>query len=252
MAGEPNIVFSEEDSRLLAAALARKHDAEAGKFAAEAEAARATVRKTDLELVPIQIAADKALQQRTEELTANKYHRVFTFNDSVNGSSVRTCIDQLTQWHRLDPSCRIEIVFNSPGGSVIDGLALFDYIQILRSEGHAINTSTVGYAASMAGILLQAGEKRTMGRQAWLLIHEASFGAGGKMGDVEDTVEWIKRIMDRVLDIFADRCAHAPNAKNPLTKRKIANKWRRKDWWISADEALDFGLIDEIGPSHDD
>jgi len=93
-------------------------------------------------------------------------------------------------------------------------------------------------AASMAGILLQAGDRRWIGHQAWLMIHRAAFGAVGKTFEIEDEVAWIKRIEARILDIFAKR--------STLSKVKIKRNWDRKDWWISSDEALELGLVDEI------
>ena len=93
-------------------------------------------------------------------------------------------------------------------------------------------------AASMAGILLQAGEHRWIGHQSWILIHRASFGAIGKTFEIEDEVGWIKRIEERIIKIFTSR--------STLTKLKIKRNWDRKDWWINADEALEMGLVDEI------
>jgi ATP-dependent protease ClpP protease subunit len=93
-------------------------------------------------------------------------------------------------------------------------------------------------AASMAGILLQAGHQRIMGRESWLMIHEASFSASGKTGDVEDTVEWVKAMQERILNIFATR--------SKMTKSALKRKWTRKNWWISSDEALKLGFVDEI------
>ncbi len=90
----------------------------------------------------------------------------------------------------------------------------------------------------MAGILLQAGDVRTMGRESWLLIHQAAFSALGSTYEIEDRVEWVKRIQDRILDIFADR--------SKLTKAQIRRRWHRKDWWIDSDEALKLGLVDEL------
>jgi len=72
-------------------------------------------------------------------------------------------------------------------------MALYDYVRGLRRQGHHVTTSSLGYAASMAGILLQVGDKRIMGAESWLLIHEGSFGAVGSVGQVEDTVEWSRR-----------------------------------------------------------
>ena len=145
---------------------------------------------------------------------------------------------KLTEWSRLSPACDIEIVFSSPGGSIIDGFELFDHIQHLRNEGHHITTGTLGYAASMAGILLQAGDTRWIGQQAWMMIHRAAFGAIGKTYEVEDEVKLVKRIEDRIVDIFTKR--------SKLTSMKIKRNWDRKDWWIDADECLDLGLVDEI------
>jgi len=140
----------------------------------------------------------------------------------------------------------MEIVFSSPGGSIVDGMELFDFIQHLRNEGHKITTGTLGYAASMAGILLQAGDVRWMGHQAWVMIHRAAFGAIGKTFEIEDEVRYVKRIEDRILDVFTSR--------SHLSKLKIKRNWDRKDWWISSDEALELGLVDEVRaimPEHD-
>jgi ATP-dependent Clp protease protease subunit len=145
---------------------------------------------------------------------------------------------QLSTWNRTEPGSAIQIVFNSPGGEVTSGLALYDFILSLRADGHHITTTSLGMAASMAGILLQAGDTRSMASEAWLLIHEASFGVSGSFGDVEDRVKWIERIQDRILDIFA--------ARSNLTKGQIKRRWHRKDWWLSSDEALTLGFIDEI------
>ena len=156
-------------------------------------------------------------------------------------------MNKLTQWHRKDPKCPIEIVFSSPGGSIIDGFELFDFIQYLRGKGHTITTGSLGMAASMAGILLQAGDVRWIGHQAWLMIHRAAFGAIGKTYEIEDEVKLVKRIEGRILDIFTSR--------SNLTKHKIIRNWDRKDWWIDADEALEMGLVDEVKammPEHQD
>ena len=147
-------------------------------------------------------------------------------------------METLTEWHRLDPECAIEIIFSSPGGSIIDGFELFDFLQDLRNKGHHLTTGTLGYAVSMAGVLLQAGDIRWVGQQAWIMIHRAAFGAWGKTYEIEDEVKFIQRIEERILAIFTSR--------SNLTKNKIKRNWDRKDWWISADEALTMNLVDEI------
>jgi ATP-dependent Clp endopeptidase proteolytic subunit ClpP len=224
-----------------AKAAATKHKAEAKKFNAEA-------RKADAEGEEAEIELEVRREKRETEKTDNRYHFLYTFNDQVSSTSVKSCIDQLTKWMRLNPGEDIEISFNSPGGDVIAGLALFDFIQTVRAAGHHVTTSTIGYAASMAGILLQAGDRRIMGAESWLMLHEASFGAQGKTGEVEDRVEWIKRVHDRFLNIFASRCkgADPETATKVLTKAQIKTRWTRTDFWVDSDQALAFGFIDEI------
>ena len=237
-----------------------KYSAEAAKLQAEADAIpirlalearklEAEARSAEAGAIEAEIKMTAARRTELENLTADKYHHLYYFTDSVSGSSVKNCLERLSLWNRLDPACPIEIVFSSPGGSVIDGLVLYDYILALRHQGHHVTTSTLGWAASMAGILLQAGDERAMHREAWMLIHEISFGTGGSMGAVEDTVMWLKRIQDRVLNIFAARCKEAGvlgTASKPLTKRQLELGWRRKDWWLDSADCLRLGLVDVV------
>jgi len=220
---------------------AEKSLAEAAKFKAETRGALATAKRGEIDLA-VKLRSEKV------ELAKDKEFRVFVYDQVVTSQSAEKCIQQLAEWSRVDPKCDIEIIFNSPGGEVVAGMALFDYIQRIRKQGHAVTTTSFGMAASMAGILLQAGDKRAMGPEAWLLIHEASFGTHGSFGDVVDTVEWVKRVQERILDIFAKRSADSDPrvATKKLTRTQIKRRWHRKDWWISSDEALKHGFIDEI------
>lgn len=219
---------------------AKAWDARSLKFQAEARKANAEALSFEIAAASADIKLTKEIRSADEELTADKYHYIYPFNGSVSESTVKACMDQMMKWVRMAPgeTLEIEIVFNSPGGSVIDGMALFDFIQMLRRMGHRITTMSIGMAASMAGILLQAGDVRAMGAEAWLMIHEASFGAVGSMGQVEDTVDWVKMIQKRILSIFAQR--------STLSVAQLDRRWKRKNWWISSDEALKLGLIDEI------
>ena len=208
-----------------------KAAAEARKVAAEAEAAEAVAEKEKIELRKYKEAEKKLKASDGENF-------VYRFNGPVEKTSVVKCRGKLTQWSRTHPKCAMEIVFASPGGSITAGFELFDYIQQLREKGHHITTGSLGMAASMAGILLQAGEQRWLGHQSWILIHRAAFGAIGKTFEIEDEVAWIKRIEERIINIFTSR--------STLTRLKIKRNWDRKDWWINADEALEMGLVDEI------
>ena len=214
---------------------------------AEAESSKAETRKTLAEAGKAEIEYQKAYQSRQKELMTDEENYLYRFSKEVGSNSVQSCMSKLTQWHRRDPECDIEIVFSSPGGSIIDGFELFDFIQELRQKGHKVTTGSLGMAASMAGILLQAGDVRWIGHQAWMMIHRAAFGAIGKTFEVEDEVKLVKRIEERIVDIFTSR--------SRLTKQKIKRNWDRKDWWIDADECLALGLVDEVRammPEHQD
>jgi ATP-dependent Clp endopeptidase proteolytic subunit ClpP len=184
------------------------------------------------------LALEHSEREVAATLAGDEYHQVYRFSTGISDGSVKLAINALSQWNRLYPGKDFEIIFNSGGGDVVSGMALLDFIFDLRAQGHKITTSTLGVAASMAGILLQAGDKRTMGREAWLMIHEASFRAEGKVGEVEDTVDWIKKVQERVLNIFA--------ARSKMTVEEIREKWLRRNWWISSDAALELGLVDAL------
>lgn len=224
---------------------ARRLDAESAKFAAEvaklaaeADEARARAQQAAVRLEVERISAEREQEKRRRELAAFERQHIFLFTEPVRADSCARCVHELNHWRQTAPGCDIEIMFDSPGGSVFDGLALFDYIQETRRAGHHVTTSTRGMASSMAGILLQAGDRRVMGAEAWILIHEISTLAGGKIGEIEDEVELVKKIQERVLDIFAER--------SNLSKATLRRRWRRRDWWIDSSEALRLGLVDEV------
>ena len=189
---------------------AAKAEAEARKVIAEAESAETKAEKEKLEF-------ERYQKERMERLSVDAENHVYRFSGEVNKTSTSKCRDALTEWSRCSPGCAMEIVFASPGGGITAGFELFDYIQQLRSIGHNITTGSLGMAASMAGILLQAGERRWIGHQSWILIHRASFGAIGKTYEIEDEVGWIKRIEERIISIFTSR--------STLTRLKIKRNW---------------------------
>jgi ATP-dependent Clp protease protease subunit len=219
--------------------------AETERVRAEIEKLRAEASKTSAEAenaanmaIISRLARENTEREVRAALASNDFNRVYLFCGSVTEATVRLAINRLTEWHRVYPGQDMEIIFSSGGGSIVDGMALYDFIQDLRSQGHKITTSTLGIAASMAGILLQAGDVRTMGREAWLMIHEAAFRTEGKIGEIEDTVDWIKKVQERVLLIFA--------ARSQMSAEDIRAKWTRRDWWIDSDEALRLGLVDAL------
>lgn len=228
---------------------ARQADANAAKFSAEAEQARYQGLFAKYEARKAQMFLDDVAKANQRVYAQDKYHHTYRFYGIVDDDAVRIAIDELTVWDRIEPGCPIELIFNSPGGSAIDGMDLFDFVQELRRKGHFVTTAARGYAASMGGILLQAGDKRVMGREAYVLIHQVSAGIMGKIGDIKDEMIFLDKMSARILNIFATRAAlagEAGTATKPLTRRQIATGWERKDWWLDSDECLKYGLVDEV------
>lgn len=235
-----------------AEALARKTDAEARKAEAEAievenraphEARRAAAwaDETELNLVSLRHEADRANEKRRKEKASDDHHHVYHFKGAVDNASAEKCLDQLKFWQRTEKPGKIELVFFSPGGSVLAGMALFDHILAMRQDGWHFTTVCRGYSASMAGILLQAGDERVCGPESYILIHEISSGAVGKIGELEDEVEFVKLIQRRVNDIFVSRSG------GKVTGAKLRSMYRRKDMWIDSDTALKLGICDRVG-----
>ena len=219
---------------------ARKADAEARKAEEEAENARLGSEFQAVSLAMSRLQLAEMEHTAAAERARDERHHVYWFTGVVSDASVKACISRLTQWDRLDSGCDIKIVFNSPGGSVIDGMALFDFITSLRARHH-VTTEVRGYAASMAGILLQAGDHRVIGPESYLMIHEISAGAMGKIGEIKDSVKFYERIGERVIDIFVNRSG------GKCSREKFQKSWERIDWWLTSDEAYALGFADEIG-----
>ena len=117
-------------------------------------------------------------------------------------------------------------------------MTLFDVILGLRREGHKVTTSALGLAASVAAVLIQAGDVRTMGRESYLMLHEASFRAAGKASEMKDTLDWIEIWQERVLAMIADR--------SRMTLAEARDRFARRTWYLDSDQALACGLVDEV------
>lgn len=204
-----------------------------------------TSLKTQLEIRKLTAESEKAelevarLRREVETTEANFYTaRTYSFIGDVSENNVKYCLQTLGEWRRQPTGGPINMVFNSPGGSVIQGLALYDYIRDMRASGIEVNTTSFGYAASMAGVLLQSGDRRYMTENSYMMIHEVSSGTYGKVAEMRDDIEFSERLWEKCLDILVER--------SNMTKRQLKNKVARKDWWLSAEEALKFGFVDEI------
>jgi ATP-dependent protease ClpP protease subunit len=213
-----------------------RRKAETARILSEKRSYDATAEVAEMQLA-------KCREDEAARVKSDDHLRVYRFAGAVTADTAAKCMRQLVLWDRLDPECDIEIVFNSPGGDVLNGMALFDQIASMSKRGggtHEITIGTRGYAASMAGILLQAADVRWMGKQSYLMIHEISAGAGGKIGEITDAVKFYEAICARVVDIFVAR------SEGKCSKAKFVKGWLRTDWWLLSDEALKHGFVDEV------
>lgn len=194
-------------------------------------------------------------RERVEEVTsaADYYHFHHFFDGPVHEKTVFAALNTLNTWHRLYPNSDWEITINSPGGSVTEGMHLFDQITSYSRRGgggHHITMTVRGYAASMAGILLQAADVRRVGPESYIMIHEVSTFAQGKIGELQDEIKFLERISERVADIFVKRSAEAAKQNRKvkgISLKEFQAGWRRTDWWVDSAEALRLGFVDAIG-----
>ena len=151
-------------------------------------------------------------------------------------------IAQLLFLQMQDPNKDINMYINSPGGSVSSGLAIYDTMQFVTCD---INTYCIGMCASMGAVLLSAGTtgKRFALPNSDIMIHQVSGGASGTASDVERTVEHMYSLKKRLNKILAK---HTGKTENQIEKDAD------RDHWMSAKEATDYGLVDNVMESKKD
>jgi ATP-dependent Clp protease protease subunit len=143
---------------------------------------------------------------------------------------------QLLYLDSVDSGKDIQIYFNSPGGSVHAGLGIYDTMQFIHSD---VATICTGMAASMAAVLLCAGKKgkRTALKHSRIMIHQPMGGAQGQASDIEITTREIVKLRNELYQIIAD---HSGNDFERVEKDSD------RDYWMTSNEALEYGMIDEV------
>ncbi|MCX6326020.1 MAG: ATP-dependent Clp endopeptidase proteolytic subunit ClpP [Bacteroidia bacterium] len=143
---------------------------------------------------------------------------------------------QLLYLDSSDPGKDIQIYFNTPGGSVNAGLGIYDTMQYISAD---IATICTGMAASMGAILLTAGKKgkRSALKHSRIMIHQPMGGAEGHASDMEITVREIVKLKKELYEIIA---LHSGNTVEKVEKDSD------RDYWMTSQEAKDYGMIDEI------
>ena len=162
--------------------------------------------------------------------------RIIFLGTPIDDHVANLVIAQLLFLQMEDPKKDINIYINSPGGSVTAGLAIYDTMQFVTAD---VNTYCLGMAASMGAVLLCAGTKgkRYALPNSDIMIHQVSGGAQGTASDVERTVEYMFRLKKRLIRILAD---HSGKSEEQV---KIDSD---RDYYMSAAEAKDYGLVDQV------
>ena len=162
--------------------------------------------------------------------------RIIFLGDVIDDKVANIVIAQLLFLASEDAHKEIKLYINSPGGSVTDGLAIYDTMQHVAPE---VSTICVGMAASMAALLLSAGAKgkRYALPNSQILIHQVMGGAEGQAADIKIKAEQILKIRDKLNQILV---------KHTGQKLEKVEKDTDRDYYMTPDEALKYGIIDKV------
>ena len=162
--------------------------------------------------------------------------RIIFLGDEVNDVTASVVVAQLLFLEADDPSKDISLYINSPGGSVTAGWAIYDTMQYIKCD---VSTICIGMAASMGAFLLAGGArgKRQALPNAEIMIHQPSGGTRGQASDIRIEAEHILKIKQRLNETLA------ANTGQPI---EVIEKDTDRDNWMSAAEAVQYGLIDSV------
>jgi ATP-dependent Clp protease protease subunit len=164
--------------------------------------------------------------------------RIVFLSGEIEDNMANLAVAQMIFLEAEDPDKDIFLYINSPGGSVTAGMAIYDTMQYIKCD---VSTICIGLAASMASFLLTAGTKgkRKLLPNSEVMIHQPSGGARGQATDIAIHAEHIIKTKKKMNAIFADRTGQ------PIEKVEADME---RDFFMSAEEALAYGIIDEIIP----
>ncbi len=162
--------------------------------------------------------------------------RIVMLSEEVNAATASVIVAQLLFLEAQDPDKDIQFYINSPGGSITDGMAIYDTMQYIKCD---VSTICIGLGASMAAFLLSAGTKgkRFALPNAEIMIHQPSAGTQGQVTDMALHVKRFEVIKKRMNTIMAENTGKSVEEVTAACER---------DNFMTADEALQFGLIDKV------
>ncbi len=162
--------------------------------------------------------------------------RIIFLADEINDQVANIVIAQLLFLEMDNPEADISLYINSPGGSVTAGMAIYDTMNYIKPD---VRTVCVGMAASMGAFLLMAGEKgkRLALPNSEIMIHQPLGGASGQATDVEIRAKWLLRTKDKMIRMMSEMTG------KPEERLRLDCE---RDYFMSAEEALEYGIIDQI------
>ncbi len=162
--------------------------------------------------------------------------RIIFLGTGINDQVANIIQAQLLFLESVDPKKDIQIYMNSPGGSVYAGLGIYDTMQYINPD---VSTICTGMAASMGAVLLCAGTKgkRSALKHARVMIHQPMGGAEGQASDIEITAREILKLKKELYEIIAN---HSGQSMETVEKNSD------RDYWMTAEEAKAYGMIDEL------
>jgi ATP-dependent Clp protease protease subunit len=162
--------------------------------------------------------------------------RIIFLGEEVTEGNANVIVAQLLHLAYDDPKKDIKLYINSPGGSVYDGMAIYDTMQYISPD---VQTIGIGLQASMGAFLLSSGAKgkRFALPNSRIMIHQPSSGTQGKVTDQEISLRESIYLKGRLNELLA---------KNTGQKQSKIEKDAERDYWMSAEEAMKYGLIDEV------
>jgi len=162
--------------------------------------------------------------------------RIIFLGSGIDDYVANVIVAQLLFLESNDPTRDVQIYVNSPGGSVYAGLGIYDTMQYINAD---VATICCGMAASMGAVLLCAGEagKRSALGHSRVMIHQPLGGAQGQASDIEITYQEIHKLKKELYDIISNHSGQA---------YKKVEKDSDRDYWMTSDEAKEYGMVDEV------
>jgi ATP-dependent Clp protease protease subunit len=189
-----------------------------------------------MSLVPIVVEQTNRGERSYDIYSRLLKDRIIVLSDEVNDVTASLIIAQMLFLEAEDPDKDIQFYINSPGGSVTSGFAIYDTMQHVRPD---VSTICVGMAASMGAFLLSAGAKgkRFALPNAEIMIHQPLGGVRGQATDIKIHTEWLLKIKSKLNRILSE------NTSKPLD---VIEKDVERDFFMSAEDAKAYGLVDEV------